>query len=274
MKTDFQEPGLSDVPETMLWTLHSRAKEAMRADGVLSDSKGVEIYQSIDYAFERNFGSSNPMAALRAEVFDRSAQAFIARHPGGSIVNLGEGLETQRYRIDDESCTWYTVDLPEAIAVRERFITPDERHRHIALSATDPAWMDSIPSEQPVLIAAQGLFMYFQEKEVRSLLGDIAARFPQCWLIFDVIPYWVSRASVLAGGLPLTRHYRTPVMPWGVHRFSLRTKLKGWIRRPSTIELIDYPKFPRGGSRLLSSIIPLVPGARQWVPLVAEVQVL
>lgn len=274
MMSDFQAPGLVDVPETMLWTLHSRAQEAMRPDGVFPDAKAVEIYQSLDYDFERSFGRSNPMAALRAQMFDQSVSAFIARHPGGSIVNLGEGLETQRYRIADASCTWYTVDLPEAIAIRERFITPDERHRHIALSATDRTWMDGVAEDQPVLIAAQGLFMYFQEQEVRELLGDIAMRFPQCQLVFDVVPYWVSRASVLAKGLPLTRHYRTPVMPWGVHRFSLRTKLKAWVRRPCSIELIDYPKFPRGAPRLASSVLPMLPGARHWVPLLAQIQLL
>lgn len=270
--TNFEAPGLSDVPETMLWTLHSRAQEAMRSDSAFPDAKAAEIYQCLDYDFERSFGRSNPMAALRAHLFDQSVSAFIAAHPGGSIVNLGEGLETQRYRIDDESCAWYTVDLPEAIAIRERFIAPDERHTHIALSATDRAWMDAVPDDGPLLIAAQGLFMYFQEREVRNLLLDIAARFPRCQLIFDVIPLWVSRASVLAGGLPLTRHYRTPVMPWGVHRFSLRTKLKGWVQRPCSIELIDYPAFPRGAPRLISSVFPLLPGSRHWVPLMVEMQ--
>ncbi|MFT4767882.1 MAG: O-methyltransferase involved in polyketide biosynthesis [Glaciecola sp.] len=269
-----REPGLTDVPETMLWTLHSRAVEAMRPDSVFPDAKAVEIYQSLDYDFERSFGRSNPMAALRARMFDRSVSTFIAENPGGSIVNLGEGLETQRYRISDDSCAWYTVDLPAAIEIRERFIAPDERHTHITLSATDRAWMDRIPEDRPVLIAAQGLFMYFQEQEVRGLLNDIAARFPQCQLVFDVIPYWVSRASVLAKGLPLTRHYRTPVMPWGVHRFSLRTKLKGWVRRPCNIDLVDYPRFPRGALRLVSWVVPMLPGARHWVPLVAEIQLL
>ncbi|MEM9462324.1 MAG: class I SAM-dependent methyltransferase, partial [Myxococcota bacterium] len=32
------DPGLSGVPETMLWTLHNRATESIRPDGVLKDA--------------------------------------------------------------------------------------------------------------------------------------------------------------------------------------------------------------------------------------------
>ena len=39
---------LRDVPETMLWTLHSRASEARRADGVLRDPRALSIYDAID----------------------------------------------------------------------------------------------------------------------------------------------------------------------------------------------------------------------------------
>lgn len=268
--TPFQAPGLTDVPETMLWTLHSRAQEAMRADGVFPDPKAVEIYESLDYDFERSFGRSNPMAALRATLFDDVVSAFIDRNPGASVVNLGEGLETQRYRLPNKPCSWYTVDLPEAIAIRERFIEPDSQHMHLALSATDRAWMDHVPDDGPVLIVAQGLFMYFKEQDVRRLLGDIAARFPQCEVVFDVVPRWVSRASVLARGLPLTLHYRTPVMPWGVNRFSLPFRLKSWVRRPSEITLIDYPPFPRGLPRLASAVFPALPGAKHWAPMLVH----
>lgn len=57
---------LADVPETMLWTLHNRATEAMRKDGIINDEKCIEIYQSIDYDYERSFGKGEPSHALRS----------------------------------------------------------------------------------------------------------------------------------------------------------------------------------------------------------------
>lgn len=48
---------LTGIPETMLWTLYNRATEAMRDDGIISDQKAIDIYQSIHYDYEKS-GSS------------------------------------------------------------------------------------------------------------------------------------------------------------------------------------------------------------------------
>ncbi len=92
-------PNLTGVPETMLWTLHNRAGEALREDGLLQDRKLVEIYRALDYDYEGSFGKAQPSHASRA--VDAEIRAFSTAHPDGVIVNLGEGLETHRFRIDD-----------------------------------------------------------------------------------------------------------------------------------------------------------------------------
>ncbi|MFK7831425.1 MAG: class I SAM-dependent methyltransferase [Congregibacter sp.] len=265
-----RKPQLSDVPETMLWTLHSRANEAMRANGVLTDPKAVEIYHSIDYDFARSFGRAEPTLALRAAAFDEALRSFLQDNPMCSIVNLGEGLETQRYRVPAPGCRWYSIDLPEAMEVRERYITPDEDHTHIALSASDPGWLDMIPRDRPIFISAQGLFMYFDRAAVKTLLQDIAGTFNQCEMIFDVIPRWISRASVLGRGLPRTLSYKTPPMPWGVNRFWLRPLLQSWLNRPLQVRLDNYPPFPRGPARLVNSVSSALPGLQHWSPTIVQ----
>lgn len=265
------KPALVDVPETMLWTLHSRANEAMRNDGVLRDDRAVDIYRRIDYDFERSFGRADPLLALRAGAFDNALRGFLTQHPRCAIVNLGEGLETQRFRVDAPGCQWFSVDLPEAIAVRERYIKPDENHTHIACSASDPRWFDLIPEDLPLFISAQGLFMYFERAAVKELLHAIARRFDQFEMIFDAIPPWVSRASVLGGGLPRTLYYKTPPMPWGANRLWLKPMLQSWLSRPADIELRDFPLFPRGAARLASSLVSALPGARHWSPTIVQI---
>ena len=90
---------LDGVPETTLWTLHNRASEAMRRDGVIDDPKCLEIYQNIDYDYEGNFGKGAPTHAIRSVYFDEHIKTFLKEYPGASVVNLGEGLEPQRFRI-------------------------------------------------------------------------------------------------------------------------------------------------------------------------------
>ena len=266
-----ENSSLQGVPETMLWTLHSRANEALREDGVLDDAKAIEIYRAIDYDYRRSFGPAEPTMAVRARCFDQSLRRFLAAHPNGTIVNLGEGLETQRFRIPAPDAQWYSVDLPESIDFRERFIEPDARHRHIALSATDRRWFTEIPEDRPLFVSAQGLFMYLPKAEVQSLLQDIFANFDRCHLIFDTIPRAVSLASVAGRGLPRTPHYRTPPMPWGIDRFMIRPTLRRWLGPEVKIALDNYPVFPRGPLRLLSAVVPGVPGLRQWLPTIVEI---
>ncbi|WP_041795212.1 class I SAM-dependent methyltransferase [Pararhodospirillum photometricum] len=252
---------LSGVPETMLWTLHNRATEAGRPDGILRDEMARQIYRSLDYDFERSFGKAEPSHGVRSVVFDAEVRAFLAHHPDGVIVNLGEGLETQRFRVAGERALWLSVDVPEAIAIRERFITPDEQHHHVALSVMDRQWFDAVPSGRAVFITAQGLLMYFTPEDVAALLRDMAARFPGAWFMFDHIPRWFSERTLR--GYQKTPHYTAPPMPWGINRDEVTPTLRAWL--PDLADLVTVPfRWPRGGMRWFLGTMEAIPLLRRY----------
>jgi hypothetical protein len=56
--------------------------------------------------------------------------------------------------------------------------------------------------------------MYFQESEVRALLGEVAKRFPGAEVFFDTIPYYLSHKTLR--GFKVTKRYTAPPMPWGI----------------------------------------------------------
>lgn len=240
-------PNLTGVPETMLWTLHNRAGEARRPDGILRDSKAVEIYEALDYDYVGSFGKAEPSHAIRASFFDNELRDFLVDHPDGVIVNLGEGLETQRFRVAGDEALWLCVDLPDAIAIRERFIKPDARHRHLAASALDGSWFDAVPEGRAVYITAQGLLMYFAPADVERLIGDMAARFPKARLCFDHIPEWLSKKT--RKGWRRGRNYVTPEMPWGINQADIAPTLCGWAA-VERAETFPY-KFERGWQGLV-----------------------
>ena len=94
---------LRGIPETTLWTLYMRAVEARRPDAVLDDPKAVELLEAVDFPFEARFGAPRmaQWQALRARTFDDEVRRFLGRHPDGTVVALGEGLETQFWRVDN-----------------------------------------------------------------------------------------------------------------------------------------------------------------------------
>jgi len=260
--------GLSGVSETMLWSLHNRASETKRPDAVLRDPDSVRIHDAIDYDYDGHFGDPGGSLAARAAAIDKVLRRWLHRHPVGCIVSLGEGLETQAGRVDNGRMSWCSVDLPDAIRLRERFLAPTDRFHHIAASVMDPAWMDAVDASSGVCIVAQGLLMYLEPDLVSRLLAGIARRFPGAEMVFDTVPRWFSDLTM--AGLNQTPHYRLPAMPWGVNRDEIEPALRAWRSDVAAVTFLDY-RAPRGLPRLLGEMVGCVAIARHGVPSLVHV---
>jgi O-methyltransferase involved in polyketide biosynthesis len=249
---DRAEIHLEGVPETQLWTLYQRAAEARRRDTVLEDPKAVELVDAIGYPFEERFGTKafGQWQALRARRFDQEVRRFLAHHPDGTVVSLGEGLETQFWRVDNGRVRWLTVELPESAEVR-RTVLPagSPRQRILGCSALDVRWMDEVDATRGVLITAQGLLMYLRPAEVHGLITACARRFPGAALVFDAIPPWFSAASK-AGKLK-TDGYVAPPMPWALAPAELR-----WLDGADGIAEVRRLPPPTGRGLLHRILMP------------------
>lgn len=211
-------PQLTGVPETLLWTLYYRAQEAARPDSVLDDPLAVELVDRIDYPFAARLGQGAGRAqwqGLRAVTFDARIRDFVAAHPGGTVVALGEGLETQFWRVDDGQVDWLGVDLPESAALRRQVLPAHPRHRMVDVSALDESWADQVDPRRGVLITAQGLLMYLTRAEVHGLVATLARRFPGAEFVFDGVPRWTSAITV-RGHVPSGGALPAPPMPWAM----------------------------------------------------------
>ncbi len=263
-------PELAGIPETMLWTLYARAAEAKRTDGILRDPEAIRVLNSIDYDFERRFGQPNPLFAVRAAVIDRILQSWLRRHPGGLVVSLGEGLETQARRVDNGRMRWLSVDLPEAVRTRELFIAPSERFRHRPANALDPAWMAGLDRESELFIVAQGLFMYLEPAAVERLFTTIACRFHGAEIAFDVVPRSMS-AHTLAG-YQQTPSYRLPPMPWGLDRNEVAPTLRRWHPGLRRIRLLPYNR-PGRRPQLIEELLDLASWRRNGLQSLVHVSI-
>lgn len=212
-------PQLDGVPETALWTLHHRVLETKRHDAMFADPRAVDLATRIDFPFAERFGegfrAQTHMLALRVRCFDAAVKDFLVEHPAGTVVALGEGLETQFWRVDNGLLRWLTVDLPASVRLRERLLPHSDRQRRFAGSAFGLTWMDEVDPSEGVLITAQGLLMYFPPDEVYRLLRACAERFPAGVMVLDTLAPWmaraVRRASTRASG------YHPPELRWCIN---------------------------------------------------------
>lgn len=196
----------SEVSGTLLLTLHARALESRSRNPILSDPKAVEIARSLEPALRDSpvaihrrlargaLPSKLPVSmSLRARAFDRLTTAWLAEHPGGAVVSLGCGLDSRFERIDDGRARWFELDLPPVIEVRRRFYEEGPRRKFLAGSALDPAWTSALGEfrGKPILILAEGLFMYLDEPPLRALLAALRREFPGSTLVCELANRWV-----------------------------------------------------------------------------------
>jgi O-methyltransferase involved in polyketide biosynthesis len=261
--------GLEGISETMLWTLYDRACESSRADAILVDPDSVRICNAIDYDFAGHFGHPVGAFSARAAEIDRLLKDWLDRHPKGLVISLGEGLETQAHRVDNGHMTWLTVDLPPAIALRERFLPSSRRFRCIASSVFEPDWANGIKASADVFVVAQGLFMYLQPDAVRRLFIRIAERFPGAEIAFDAIPRWFS--GLTQWGVMTTPRYRLPSMPWGINGDEIEAHLHGWSSDIAALRTFEYCA-PRGWPKLAADLCRLHPLVKSHLPFLVHVK--
>jgi len=189
------EPGrtLTGVAETLLIPLYVRAIESQRPDALLKDEEAVALYEraKADFAFidalKLDEGDRVTLI-LRNREFDRHVRRFMAQHPRAAVVHIGCGLDARFDRVDDGQVEWYDLDLPEVITLRNELVRGEgPRYHLLASSVFDKEWLDVVRegSSLPVLFMAEGVLMYFDEAQVRSLVLTLLDRFPGSELIFD-----------------------------------------------------------------------------------------
>ena len=181
---------LSGVAETLLIPIWARAVETRRPDSIIRDPIALEIFENLDYDFSKFEGAwmTQTGIAIRTKLLDEATSAFIRANPGAVVINLGAGLSTRFARLDNGSVRWYEVDLPEVIALRKIFFRETKRYRCIAGSVAEPSTLECIVSgRHPVLILAEGLFMYFVEEDVRSIFERLSRRFTGAQILLEML---------------------------------------------------------------------------------------
>jgi O-methyltransferase involved in polyketide biosynthesis len=176
---------LSGVQETLLGNLGRRAVAARI--GALNDPMAIQLVDRLDYDFA-DFARGARLHAARVATFDSAVRRFLDSYGAGTVVALGEGLETQFWRLDNGQVRWLTVDLPETMELRQRLLPDGPRQSSHPGSALVLSWLDGLDPADPILVTAQGLLPYFQRDQVHGLIAGIAERLPGSRLVFDVVP--------------------------------------------------------------------------------------
>jgi O-methyltransferase involved in polyketide biosynthesis len=187
-----EQARLGSVQETLFIPLAARARESSRRRPLLHDPKAVEMAAAIDYDDAKYGRQAGGFATiLRTMIYDYWVREFLARHPAGTVVELGTGLNTRFERVDNGTVHWIDLDLPDTIELRRRFFTDTERRQMMAASVLDDSWLSAVaagPWPGPYFFVTEGVLAYLPGDDVIRALTRLGRRFPGARLALDTYP--------------------------------------------------------------------------------------
>jgi len=196
---------LDGVAETLLLPLYIRALESQRPDALIKDDKAVALIEQMHpdsswMAKMRVDEEDKVGLVLRNREFDRYVRDFLTRNPEAVVVHIGCGLDSRFERVDNGKVEWYDLDLPEVIELRRKYIGGEGARYHLlACSVLDSAWLDVVSAHRPrpFLFLAEGVLMYFETAQVKSLVLTLRDHFPGAELVIDAFSPFIVRMNNL-----------------------------------------------------------------------------
>ncbi|WP_202348867.1 class I SAM-dependent methyltransferase [Mycobacterium paraintracellulare] len=200
------EPGfdvhdLSPLEQTALLTQYARALDSRWPRPILGDTLADDTVRKIDYDFGA-LGIPRSVvcqSALRAKMLDDRVRGFTAVHPDAVVVDLGAGLDTGLFRLAPPATVdWYSVDLPGVIALRDRLLPTSRQAHSVVASVADESWPQTIPSDRPTMVIADGLFAFLSEAVIVGVFRRITEHFKSGELAFNDYGHigWFSRLAI------------------------------------------------------------------------------
>ena len=190
---------LTEVSETALITLRSRAIESQKAKPLLPDPMGNELFQRISEALPADLRKRilerklSPVLtshiALRARKYDTLCRQFLEENPDGLVVSLGAGFDTRYWRLGGKDLNYLELDLPAVVRTKKSLLGDRISYPLLDDSVLDEEWIQKVSKIQSarVLFLAEGLFMYLPGQEVIHTLGRIADSFQSSRLVMEVV---------------------------------------------------------------------------------------
>lgn len=186
------EPGT--VQETLMMPLYGRVYCEEHFPNTFPNKAAKETAERVDYDFDKVKSSELNMVTwgVRARMLQDAAKGYLAEHPHATIINLGCGLDLSFENVDNGTCKFINMDLPDVIAAREKIVNCREREFNFAGDLMDFSWMERIRKEpynvnvgDGVFIISGGVLMYFHTEQMRRFFQALAKAFPNGGICFD-----------------------------------------------------------------------------------------
>jgi methyltransferase (TIGR00027 family) len=224
------KPNLDESSETLLISLWSRAQV------IEQDTKAKDLLHCIDYDFSRfeRWKKQLKYTIARTNIFDNAVVSFLDIHPNAIVINIGAGLDTRFFRMDNGKIVWYEIDLPQVIVLRKQLIQETPRYHFVAASLADERWVKMIREKnRPIIFIVEGVLMYLEESEVKKFFHLVAHHFANAEMICEIAgPFFTKFKHHLIQATD-----SKPLLHWSIWRVRKLEKIEPRIHICAVFEL-------------------------------------
>ena len=191
------EPLVRNVSDTARWVAVYRALESARPDALFNDPYADRLAGERGHAIAarvpRQARSGWPMV-MRTKLMDDLIVASVA-DGCERVLNLAAGFDTRPYRMTlPESLEWVEADLAPMIDEKEKLLEKEKprcRLRRERIDLGDAAARGDFLRRETsgvnkALVVTEGLLVYLDDEEVRTLGRELASPPGIRWWITDV----------------------------------------------------------------------------------------
>ncbi|MBP3851550.1 MAG: class I SAM-dependent methyltransferase [Erysipelotrichaceae bacterium] len=203
---------MNEVNKTLYIPLYGKSKVSQKGI-ILNDPSAEKIWQ--EEAFPIHGKSRSKWLAynmaMRARVFDDWAESLLQQKEDALVLHIGCGLDSRHLRVKTPCSEWVDCDLPDVIEIRKKYFQEKETYHMVALDASRPEQIGSLPDCDTAIVILEGLSMYLTNSQVQALLQALDKKYRELHILMDVYTEFGVKAS----------KYKNPVNDVGV------TKLYG-----------------------------------------------
>ena len=182
----------SPVENSLFASLYSRIYTSKHYPDIFYDEKTLALEDLLPATTPEDMKKYNRAliaSAVGTYNMDCKIQEFIRHNPNAVIVQLGCGLDTSYFRNSSWHQTWYEIDTPNVIELRNKYI--DSHSHDIALSYDifDLGWLDLIRerfASEPILLIADKLLYLYSPERVKEFLKNLS-QYEGITLVCDAI---------------------------------------------------------------------------------------
>ncbi len=225
------------IPANLLQPMWLRSRESLIDNGLVYDPIAARACQRCQLAPECFSGDIDQKQLLHvtlARLCDQHVSAFIKRNPDGWIINVGAGLDTRFYRVDNGRCHWLELDVTEHLLWRKKLFHHSERYHHLCGSVDDLSWLTQLPvgDKSPVMIVCEHALLDCNQQQIAKFVQALGCHFDSARICMVLAgDLCVSKLGQKMGASLYQHGYRSPgeamlgYLPWA-----------RWVKTDSPLE--------------------------------------